>query len=64
MSDIPQYYTPLDLYTHIPPENQTLVFKDHKALYDIISRMVVLLIKDFTEHNQILDQQKDINPQQ
>lgn len=58
MSDIPQGYTPLDLYTHIPPENQTLVFKDHKVLYDTISRMVALLIEDFTEHNQNLDQQK------
>ena len=64
MSNISQYYTPLDLYTHIPPENQTLVFKDYKVLYDTISRMVALLIEDFTEHSQNLDQQKDINPQQ
>lgn len=65
MSDLPQGYSHIELgkgYTE--PEGQTLSIEDYPELYRILNQTLLPLVKNYTKSKQVLNQQKDINPQQ
>lgn len=61
MSDIPQGYSHIKEYEgSIELEGQTLAIKDYPELY----RITFTASRNYTKSKQVLNQQKDINPQQ
>ena len=65
MSDLPQGYSYIGLDKgYIEPECQTLVIKDYPELYRILNQTLLPLVENYTKSKQVLNQQKDINPQQ
>lgn len=57
MSDLPQRYRDKGF---IELEGQTLAIKDYPELY----RITFTASRNYTKSKQVLNQQKDINPQQ
>lgn len=61
MSDLPQRYIDKGF---IELEGQTLTIEDYPELYRILEQTLLPLVKNYTKSKQVLNQQKDINPQQ
>lgn len=61
MSDLPQGYSHIELDKgFVELEGQTLAIKDYPELY----RITFTVSRNYTKSKQVLNQQKDINPQQ
>lgn len=61
MSDLPQRYRDKD---YIEPKGQTLTIEDYPELYRILNQTLLPLVENHTKSKQVLNQEKDINPQQ
>lgn len=62
MSDLPQGYSHIELDKgFVELEGQTL---DYPELYRILNQTLLPLVENYTKSKQVLNQQKDINPQQ
>lgn len=65
MSDLPQGYSHIELDKgYIELEGQTLTIEDYPELYRILKQNTFPLVENYTKSKQVLNQQKDINPQQ
>lgn len=61
MSDLPQGYSHIELDKgFVELEGQTLSIEDYPELY----RIIFTVSQNYTKSKQVLNQQKDINPQQ
>ena len=65
MSDLPQGYSHIELDKgFVELEGQTLTIEDYPELYRILKQNTFPLVENYTKSKQVLNQQKDINPQQ
>ena len=65
MSDLPQGYSHIELDKgFVGLEGQTLAIEDYPELYRILKQNTFPLVENYTKSKQVLNQQKDINPQQ
>lgn len=65
MSDLPQGYSHIELDKgFVELEGKTLAIEDYPELYQILNQTLLPLVENYTKSKQVLNQQKDINPQQ
>lgn len=65
MSDLPQGYSHIELDKgFMELEGQTLSTEDYPGLYQVLNQTLSPLVENYTKSKQVLNQQKDINPQQ
>lgn len=65
MSDIPQGYSHIEENEgYMELKGQTLSIEDYPELYRILNQTLLPLVENYTKSKQVLNQQKDINPQQ
>ena len=65
MSDLPQDYSHIELDKgFIELEGQTLAIKNYPEIYRILNQTLLPLAVNYKKSKQVLNQQKDINPQQ
>ena len=65
MSDLPQGYSHIELDKgFVEFEGQKLTIEDYPELYRILKQNTFPLVENYTKSKQVLNQQKDINPQQ